>query len=105
MLRNDDEIKSTIWLVLFHFFCVAKPLNRFTIRSFGALKKRKIPTPYGGLYFVIIPKTFDYRIFFKKFAQKICATKRFPIFVQPKGFVKHMQQDIDHNINYQLCKR
>jgi len=85
MLRNDNKIKSTIWLVLFHFFCVAKPLNRFTIRSFGALKKREIPTPYGGLYFVIIPKTFDYRIFFKKFAQK---------FAQPKGFLYLCNQKV-----------
>jgi hypothetical protein len=40
-LRNDDKITSTILLVLFHFFYVAKPLNRLAIRSFGRLEKKK----------------------------------------------------------------
>ena len=28
LVRNDDKVNSTILLVLFHFFGVAKPLNR-----------------------------------------------------------------------------
>ena len=54
-VRNDDKIKSTILLVLFHFFGVAKPLNRLAIRSFGSLKKRKITAQYSRLYFINVP--------------------------------------------------
>ncbi len=45
-LSDADKITSSIWLILFHFFCVRKTLNIFDIRSFSALKKRKIINPY-----------------------------------------------------------
>ena len=57
-IRNDSKINPTIWLVLSPFFYVAKPLNRTAIRSFGALKKGKIPAPYSRLYFAIVLKDF-----------------------------------------------
>ncbi len=40
-VRNDEKIKTTILLALFHFFCNIKPLNIAEYSQFFCLEKKK----------------------------------------------------------------